>query len=74
MPYSTLAPASKSRVGWFVMKFTVPPVVLRPYSVPCGPRSTSTRAMSNSCPCVWIGSAYATSSTLMPTVDALFDV
>jgi hypothetical protein len=27
---------------------SAPPSVLRPNSVPCGPRSTSTRSMSNS--------------------------
>jgi hypothetical protein len=32
--------------GFFVMKLTAPPVELRPYSVPCGPRNTSTRSSS----------------------------
>src|SRR5690606_38046718 len=30
------------------MRLIEPPVALRPYSVPCGPRSTSTRSRSNS--------------------------
>ena len=33
-------------VGRAVMKLIAPPVLLRPYSVPCGPRRTSTRSMS----------------------------
>ncbi len=36
------------RLGFGVMKRTVPPSELAPYSVPCGPRSTSTRSISNS--------------------------
>ena len=35
-----------SPVGLRVMKLIAPPVELRPYSVPCGPRSTSTRSSS----------------------------
>ncbi len=32
--------------GCLLMNLMVPPSELAPYSVPCGPRSTSTRSMS----------------------------
>ena len=73
-PYSKVTPAWGSAVGRLVTKLISPPVVLRPYKVPCGPYSTSTRSMSNNSPCVWIGRASATSSMLTPTGEALFDV
>ena len=44
-----------SPVGFLVVTLTAPPVVLRPNSVPCGPRSTSMRsrsATSNTAPTV----------------------
>jgi hypothetical protein len=31
----------------FEMMFIAPPVAFRPYSAPCGPRSTSRRCTSN---------------------------
>ena len=40
--------ASKSWLGFFVSNLTMPAGVLRPNSVPCGPRNTSTRSRSNS--------------------------
>src|SRR5579862_20291 len=36
-----------SSCGALVTSFTVPPIEPEPYSVPCGPRSTSTRERSN---------------------------
>ena len=38
---------SNSSVGFREMNWIAPPVALRPNSVPCGPRSVSTRARSN---------------------------
>ena len=37
---------SELRVGPLEITLTDPPVALRPYSVPCGPRKTSTRSTS----------------------------
>jgi hypothetical protein len=37
--------------GCLVMKRIVPPIELAPYNVPCGPRSTSIRSMSNNFGC-----------------------
>ena len=73
-PYSSENPACGSAVGRLLMKLISPPVVLRPYKVPWGPRKTSTRSMSNSWPCVWIGRANATPSRLTPTGEVLFEV
>src|SRR5690349_22453247 len=49
------------------MKFTAPPVVLRPNSVFCGPRSTSMRSMSNSPSWLVNGVTCETSSKYRPT-------
>ena len=46
-PVSTLA-SNLSRRGARVMKRIVPPIEPSPYSVPCGPRRTSIRAISTS--------------------------
>src|SRR3546814_7501871 len=39
-------PPQVSSSGWRSRKRTAPPSAPEPYSVPCGPRSTSTRSMS----------------------------
>ncbi len=47
LPYSPSTRALNSSVGVAVYMLIAPAMVLRPYSVPCGPRSTSMRSMSN---------------------------
>ncbi len=44
--YSACAWAVKVSVGLALTRLIAPPLVLRPYSVPCGPLSTSTRSRS----------------------------
>ena len=46
VPKVKLCLTPNSPVGVLLIRFTAPPVVLRPYNVPCGPRSTSTRSIS----------------------------
>lgn len=46
VPASAVAVKARLKVGCFVITLIAPPCVLRPNSVPCGPRSTSTRSMS----------------------------
>ncbi len=53
--------------GFFRITFTAPPVVLRPNSVPCGPRSTSTRSTSKNAKLLAFWRAMNTSSTYVPT-------
>ena len=43
----TLTYPSRSRVGAAVIMFTTPPLELRPYKVPCGPRAISIRSRSS---------------------------
>src|SRR3546814_20071041 len=45
VPSVKLARPSAFSPGWVVMMLIAPPIELRPYRVPCGPRSTSTRLM-----------------------------
>jgi hypothetical protein len=62
-PTPTSAKPPNSAAGFFRITFTAPPVVLRPNSVPCGPRSTSTRSMSKNAKLLAFWRAMNTSST-----------
>jgi hypothetical protein len=56
--------------GRFVWMLTTPPVVFLPNSVPCGPRSTSTLAVSN-VSSSWVCTLGITkSSTCTPTGES----
>ena len=69
-PPVMLVEVETSSVGFLVMKLMAPPTVLRPYSVPCGPRRISTRSrsiVSNSEPGDF---ATYTPSTYTPTVGS----
>ena len=63
---------SGSCVGLRVITLIAPPVVLRPYSVPCGPRSTSRRSMSKNCAICASGEPMYTPSVYKPTALAVF--
>ncbi len=46
VPSVSLVSRRASLPSGLVTYLIAPPIVLRPYSVPCGPRSTSRRSMS----------------------------
>src|SRR6185437_1522474 len=45
-PKALTEPSNRLNCGEWVTSFTVPPIEPEPYSVPCGPRNTSTRFRS----------------------------
>ncbi|MNV73231.1 hypothetical protein D3C71_1663690 [compost metagenome] len=57
----------KTPVGCRVTRLTAPPMVFLPYSVPCGPRSTSMRSRSTVSKAAPVDLAIGTPSIYMPT-------
>ena len=63
LPTVTLTEPVPSPCGFFEMRRTVPPTAFLPNSVPCGPRSTSTRSRSSRSKMAPCGRPMYTSST-----------